>query len=626
MRHEKSEVNMKFNFGKIEKFLIIILMVIAFILNFLFISREGCSNPYYAAAVKSMLQNFHNFFFISFDTGGYVSVDKPPLGLWIQTISTAIFGFKGWSLILPQALSGALSVLILYKIIVMAFDRTAAFISAVVLTFTPIFIATNRTNNLDSLLVFTTLLASWCLLISVKKKSFTWFIFSLLLIGTGFNIKMLQACMIVPAVFLTYFLFVPLKGKKKIIHFTSAAAILLISSLWWALVVEVTPHDKRPYVGGSRTNSVMELMLFYNGIQRVLPPPGGMKGPPPNLPHPPPGMPPNPGTEVGTPGIFRLLEKPLAGQAGWFLLISFIFPLYIYFSGKKERDDKFIHLFYWFICFISMFIYFSISSFFHRYYLVMMAPVISSLTGTGFSWILNDMNKKNLSLYNFPALLAISIFSQFIILLRYDGWPLFIIPSVIILFIISLSLSIIFYKKENIILLYASFITGILSLMIAPVSWSLTPLIYGGDPRLPFAGPELARKLTPPAIFDSSMIDFLKKHRNNEEFLIAVPDANIASDIILKSGEAVLSYGGFNGIDKVFSPEQFINLIKKRKIRFVMILDMDMGNDSSFPPSPTKIQEDIIKWILENGKEIPSMEWNTDKANKIPLRIFDMKL
>ncbi len=614
---------MDFKCNKIEKILIAILTIIAFILNFIFISHEGYSNPYYAAAVKSMLRNFHNFFFISFDTGGYVSVDKPPLGLWIQAVSAYIFGFNGRALILPQALAGALSVPLLYKIVLMSSDRFAAFISAIVLTFTPVFVASNRTNNLDSLLVFTTLLASWCLLISVKKKSFIWFIFSMFLIGTGFNIKMLQVYMIVPAVFLTYFLFVP--GKKKIIHFMAALAILLISSLWWAFLVDMTQPDKRPYVGGSRTNSVMELMLFYNGIQRLLPPPGGINDLPRNMP-PAPGMPPNPVLETGKPGIFRLLERALAGQISWFIIISFICPLYIFFTRKK--DDKFISLFYWFLCFICMAIYFSISSFFHRYYLVMMAPAMACLTGTGFSWLFSDIYKKRLSHYNFSVLLLIIIFSQFLIISRYNGWPSYIIPAVIILFIISLFLLIIFYKKEHIALLYASFITGILAIMIAPVSWSLTPLIFGGDPRLPHAGPELAEPMRPPDMFSSSsgMVDFLKSHRNNEEFLIAVPDANIASDIILKSGEPVLSYGGFNGIDKVFSREQFAGLIEKEKVRFVMILDMDRKGSPSFPPSPTQIQEDIIKWVLEHGKEIPAAEWKSDKIVKIPLRIFDMKL
>jgi 4-amino-4-deoxy-L-arabinose transferase-like glycosyltransferase len=41
-----------------------------------------------------MLTSFHNFFFVSFDGGEFVSVDKPPLGLWIQAVSAMIFEFR----------------------------------------------------------------------------------------------------------------------------------------------------------------------------------------------------------------------------------------------------------------------------------------------------------------------------------------------------------------------------------------------------------------------------------------------------------------------------------------------------------------------------------------------------
>lgn len=64
-------------------------------LNLLWLGREGYGNGYYAAAVRSMLQNWHNFFFVSFDPGGFVTVDKPPLGFWIQTASAKLFGFHG---------------------------------------------------------------------------------------------------------------------------------------------------------------------------------------------------------------------------------------------------------------------------------------------------------------------------------------------------------------------------------------------------------------------------------------------------------------------------------------------------------------------------------------------------
>ena len=76
--------------------LVAILILSAF-LNLYGLTSEGYSNKYYSAAVTNVLTSWSNFFFVSFD-GGFVSVDKPPLGLWrgsvaiIQRDSTGLFG------------------------------------------------------------------------------------------------------------------------------------------------------------------------------------------------------------------------------------------------------------------------------------------------------------------------------------------------------------------------------------------------------------------------------------------------------------------------------------------------------------------------------------------------------
>jgi 4-amino-4-deoxy-L-arabinose transferase-like glycosyltransferase len=46
-----------------------------------------------------------------FDAAGYVTVDKPPLGFWIQATSARLFdllglGFSGLAVLLPEALAG----------------------------------------------------------------------------------------------------------------------------------------------------------------------------------------------------------------------------------------------------------------------------------------------------------------------------------------------------------------------------------------------------------------------------------------------------------------------------------------------------------------------------------------
>ena len=69
------------------------------VLNTHRLSQNGYANVFYSAGVQSMLRSFHNFLFVSFDPGGLVSVDKPPVALWVQAASAKVFGFSPLSLL-----------------------------------------------------------------------------------------------------------------------------------------------------------------------------------------------------------------------------------------------------------------------------------------------------------------------------------------------------------------------------------------------------------------------------------------------------------------------------------------------------------------------------------------------
>src|SRR5215472_6335692 len=93
---------------------------------------------FYAAAVRSMSQNWHNFFFASFDPWGTVSVDKLPGAFWVQALSVRLFGFHTWSLVLPQAVEGTLTVLVLYRAVRRVSGAGAGLVAAAALAATPV--------------------------------------------------------------------------------------------------------------------------------------------------------------------------------------------------------------------------------------------------------------------------------------------------------------------------------------------------------------------------------------------------------------------------------------------------------------------------------------------------------
>ncbi len=41
--------------------------------------------------------SWHNLFYGAFDPGGTLSIDKPPIDLWLQVLSTKLLGFSSVS-------------------------------------------------------------------------------------------------------------------------------------------------------------------------------------------------------------------------------------------------------------------------------------------------------------------------------------------------------------------------------------------------------------------------------------------------------------------------------------------------------------------------------------------------
>src|SRR2546425_5632434 len=191
-------------------------MLVSIFMNFYQLGQNGFGNLYYAAAIRSMLDSLHNFLFVSFDPGGFVTIDKPPLGFWLQVASARLFGFTPFSILLPQALAGVLSVLLLYYLVRRYFGVTAGLLAALALAVSPISVVTNRNNTIDSTLALALLVGAWAVLRAAETGKLRWLLLSAAMIGIGFNIKMMEAYLVVPAFGLLYLLAAPKSLWKRI--------------------------------------------------------------------------------------------------------------------------------------------------------------------------------------------------------------------------------------------------------------------------------------------------------------------------------------------------------------------------------------------------------------------------
>src|SRR6478752_3074007 len=176
------------------------LLVVAGVLNLWALSRNGWANDYYSAAVRSMASSWHAFLYGSFDQAGVMTVDKPPLALWVQVAFVKAFGYHPLSMLVPQALMGIASVALVYDLVRRRFGRAAGFVSGLALAFTPITVAISRHNNPDALLVLCCVAALWCTVRALDDGRARWLVAAGVCIGLGFETKMAVALMVVPGI------------------------------------------------------------------------------------------------------------------------------------------------------------------------------------------------------------------------------------------------------------------------------------------------------------------------------------------------------------------------------------------------------------------------------------------
>src|SRR3954447_11952700 len=254
------------------------LMALAAVLYLWGLSKNGWANDYYSAAVRSMSTNWHDFLYGSFDSAGMMTVDKPPLALWVQALSARIFGFHSLSILVPQALMGVATVVLTYDLVRRRFGRTAGFVGGLVLALTPITVAISRHNNPDALLVLCCVAALWALVRGLEDGRTRWLVLSGVFVGLGFEAKMAVALMVVPGIAAAY-LWVAPKGRPRAIGqlLAGGAAMVAVGGAWPVLVA-LTPAADRPWISGTKDNSIWSLIFGYNGVGRLSGQSGGPGG------------------------------------------------------------------------------------------------------------------------------------------------------------------------------------------------------------------------------------------------------------------------------------------------------------------------------------------------------------
>jgi len=233
------------------------------------LSRNGWANDFYAAAVQAGTKSWKAFFFGSFDASSFITVDKTPASLWVMELSARMFGLNYWSVLVPQALAGVGSVALLHATVRRWFGPGAGLLAGAALALTPVAALMFRFNNPDALLVLLMTAAAYGTARAIESGRTRWLVLAGTLIGLGFLAKMLQAFLVVPGFGLAYLVAGPPRLRTRIWQLLAGLGAVIAGAGWWVAAVMLTPAASRPYVGGSTSDSILQLALGYNGLGRL---------------------------------------------------------------------------------------------------------------------------------------------------------------------------------------------------------------------------------------------------------------------------------------------------------------------------------------------------------------------
>src|SRR3954447_3200850 len=228
-----------------------LLLVLAGALYLWSLNRNGWANDYYSAAVRSMSTSWHDFLYESFDSSGVMTVDKPPLALWVQALSVRAFGYSSWSILVPQALMGVASVGLLYDLTRRRFGRAAGVVAGLVLATTPMTVAISRHNNPDALLVLCSVAAVWFLVRALEDGRTRWLVLSGIAVGLGFETKMMVALMVVPGIAAAWLWVAPRGRLTALRQLAAGGAVMAVVGLAWPVLMWLTPAADRPWISGT---------------------------------------------------------------------------------------------------------------------------------------------------------------------------------------------------------------------------------------------------------------------------------------------------------------------------------------------------------------------------------------
>lgn len=585
---------------------------------------NGERSEYYAAIAMSMSKSFSNFFFGAIDPAGTITLDKIPGSYWLSAIFVKLFGFSTWAVNAPNALATVGIVLVIALSIKNLYSARAGLIAGLLVAGVPVAIAVARSNQPESMFVLMLSLALWQAIKAFKLTSRKHLIFAGAWIAAAFQMYMIVAWAIWPALIIAWF-FTEQKLLKKIFDLALAGSISLVLSLVWIFITWLTPTSNRPYIGSTYFNNPWEMVFGYNALGRFSNDVGSAANKAYRSFTPPFG---------GSAGVDRLFNYQISGQVSWLIPATVIAIVTLLVLRKKLTTTLFLAS--WFVVFAIMF---SAVAGLHQFYVTaMVIPMVALI-----AMAVEEARREGKFIW-IAIMVGVTAMWALAVGAIYSGY-LSAFPY-LQLGIATLTLIGIFAGYE---FMHTPASKGLLtagivgSLVLTPAAWSVDAMNHpskinpvsgptelqmsmgrgqAGGPGVPMGGamggamgggqrPAGGSQMQRPSgMFgneqvNAELLDYLNKNRGNAKYLVATYGAQNAAPIINQTGDNVLPLGGFSETDAAPTLEQFKALVASGDVKYVLNGMSGMGggpNSSQSNSSDTEVSK-IRAWVTENFVE-----------------------
>ena len=630
-------------------------LVLAALLCLWNLTENGLSNEYYAAAVKSGSVSWKAWFFGSLDPGSFITVDKPPLSLWLGGLSARLFGFSSFSILLPQALAGIASVGLLHATVKRIAGPAAGLTAATLFALTPVSVAIARVNNPDALLVLLMIASAYLVLRAVESGRTKPLVWAGVLVGLAFMTKMLQGWMVVPALGATYLLAGPPALGTRLRQLALAGVALVAASAAWPLAVSLWPGSK-PYIGGSTDGTVWDLILGYNGFGRLTGSEGGS----------------GQGTTFGgTAGLWRMFNEQVGGQIAWLLPLAAVgLVAGLVATRRAARTDLLragVVLFgVWALVHVAIFS--TQKGIFHPYYVSALAPAVAALAAVALV-VLATVAKRSWLAHGVLAAAVLGTAALAVELLgrTADFAPaLRIVVPVAAVAAVSASAGLRMTGSRARVLLTVAAVAGAIAVTAGPASYSVASVgqalsgsnVLAGPASVSSSGGAGARPggtggppsgsaptgtaptgaaqqaaaggtsedstaagATVPAAatttgaasgaagtaggqsgggLSDEVISYLQTNQGEATYLLAASGSQTTASVIIATGEPVITIGGFNGADPTPTVDELAQLVQDGAVKYVLVSENGGGGPGGDSGSSTE----IATWAAANGTAV----------------------